>query len=136
MAKKSFSIQTPRGTIVRVKLKNGRVQAKLTWNPGFEEETERRFQSAQELLDSEVLRYSDPYVPMQTGMLKQSGQLGTEIGSGEVRYIAPYAREQYYRGRSPGESNTGPLRGRYWFERMKADKKAALLKAVKRRMGE
>lgn len=74
--------------------------------------------SAQKRLDSEVLRYADPYVPMRTGMLKDSGISGTVIGSGEVVYNAPYAKKQYYHGRIAKGS---ALRGRYWIDRMKAD---------------
>lgn len=75
---------------------------------------------AQMALDSEVLRLSDPYVPFKTGTLKNSGISGTDVGSGVVVYNAPYARKQYYGGRTPG-SHPDKLRGRYWFERMKAD---------------
>lgn len=46
----------------------------------------------QKALDSEVLRRSDPYVPMRTGALKKSGIIGTKIGSGLVQYVAPYAK--------------------------------------------
>ena len=36
----------------------------------------------QKIVDSEVLRRSDPYVPFKTGYLKSSGIRGTKIGSG------------------------------------------------------
>ena len=70
-----------------------------------------RLQKAQKFVDSEVLRKSDPYVPLKTGMLRDSGVLGTKIGSGRIRYLAPYAKKQYYKGRSSGK------RGRYWVKR-------------------
>ena len=73
---------------------------------------------AQKALDSEVLRYADPYVPFRTGMLKDSGIHGTDVGSGEVVYNAPYAKNQYRSGR---HAKGSLLRGRYWIERMKAD---------------
>ena len=44
----------------------------------------------QKIVDSEVLRRSDPYVPFKTGYLKSSGIRGTKIGSGEVMYNAVY----------------------------------------------
>lgn len=50
----------------------------------------------QKIVDSEVLRRCDPYVPFRTGALKKSGILGTKIGSGEVVYNAVYAHENYY----------------------------------------
>ena len=35
--------------------------------------------------------------PRRTGMLIKSGTLGTVIGSGEIEYLAPYARQQYHK---------------------------------------
>ena len=77
----------------------------------------------QKYIDSTVLRKSDPYVPFLSGMLKTSGISGTVIGSGTVVYNSPYARRQYYANGGNGKQGTsrGGLRGRYWFERMKAD---------------
>lgn len=80
---------------------------------------------AQVFVDSEVLRLCSPLVPFQTGMLDKSGKLGTEIGSGEVRYIAPYAAKQYY---DTAESRPyDSQRGAKWFERMKAGHKKEVL---------
>lgn len=78
----------------------------------------------QRYIDSTVLRLSDPYVPYLSGQLKLSGIRGTVIGKGEVVYNSPYARRQYYNNRGSGKEGTsrGGLRGRYWFERMKADR--------------
>lgn len=78
----------------------------------------------QKYIDSEVLRLTDPYVPMDTGTLKSSGTRSTKIGSGEVRYRTPYARKQYFSNKGSG------LRGKQWFHRSKADNKAAILKGA------
>lgn len=120
MAKnKSIIIKTPKGAVVTQHSKNGSMTAKLTWNPGFGLKMTNQFDKAQCFLDSEVLRLSSAYVPFQTGALEKSGILGTEIGSGEVRWIAPYAAAQYYKF---GTSRSyDPKRGGYWFERMKID---------------
>lgn len=72
----------------------------------------------QQHIDSEVLRRSEPYTPLRTGQLRDSGNFGTQVGSGEVKWTAIYAKAQYYSKRSPG-SATGALRGPQWFERMK-----------------
>ena len=106
----SVVIRTPRGIIVQAK--NG--TSRLVWNKNFGPERTKNFNNAQEYVDSSVLRYCDPLVPMRTGVLKRSGTLGTVIGSGEVRYIALYAKKQYYENRGKGQ------RGKLWFERMKA----------------
>lgn len=96
---------------------NGKIE--LRWNVRFSLSWMRKYTAAQKFVDSEVLRLSEPYIPLLTGTLIRTGILGTDIGSGAVKWIAPYARRQYYSRRKPG-SQTGPLRGPYWFERMKA----------------
>lgn len=70
---------------------------------------------AQQMLDSEVLRQSEPYTPLLSSALIKSGALHTVIGSGSVVWKTPYARKQYYMNRG---GNNGPLRGSRWFERM------------------
>lgn len=122
-------ITTPRGEIVTLNTKSGKTVARLTWNPGFGNEMTGAFDNVQRYVDSEVLRRSDPYVPFQTGMLKNSGILGTVLGSGEVRYIAPYGRKQYYSNRGNGTQGTarGGKRGSLWFERMKIDHADSIL---------
>ena len=107
-------IQTPRGAIVLNK--GGKVG--LKFNPTFTPKWQGRYSRAQRFVDSEILRLSEPFTPLLTGTLIKTGILGTDIGSGEVVWIAPYARAQYYSPRQPG-SATGPLRGPYWFERGK-----------------
>ncbi len=107
------NIITPRGAIIQTQ--NGK--AKLEWNTTFQR-WQGNFSAAQRFVDSEVLRLSEPYIPLLTSMLIKSGILGTNIGSGVVEWIAPYAKAQYFSKRKPG-SQTGPLRGPQWFERMK-----------------
>lgn len=78
----------------------------------------------QRYIDSEVLRLTDPYVPMDTGALKRSGTQHTKIGSGKVVYKTPYARRQYFKNKGNG------LRGKQWFHRMKADRKDEILRGA------
>ena len=112
--------------------------AGITFDPNFKKRTQADFDKKQKYIDSEVLRLSDPYVPMQTGMLKKSGISGTVIGSGKVEYTAPYAKPQYYTNAGRGKegmnntSGTKGLRGKFWFERMKADHKKEILKGLKK----
>lgn len=70
----------------------------------------------QKYIDSAVLRLCEPKVPKDEGDLIRSGITNTVIGSGEVRYRTPYARRWYY---MPAEFQDAPVRGNYWFERMK-----------------
>ena len=108
-------IETPVNRTVHT----GNGSASLTWTPRFAPKWTRKYSKAQRFVDSEVLRRSEPYTPLLTGTLVRTGILGTDVGSGRVSWIAPYAKQQYRHGRLPGTSKTGPLRGRLWFERMK-----------------
>ena len=117
-------ITTPRGRILQAA--NGK--ARLQWNPSFAARRNESFSRKQKYVDSEVLRRCSPRVPIDTGMLEKSGKLGTEIGSGEVNYIAPYAAPQYYNTAEsrPYDGN----RGAKWFERMKTEEKDDILRGA------
>lgn len=119
-------IETPRGTIIRT----GETSCELVWNEGFGNERTGMFNRKQMIVDSEVLRYCSPLIPFRTGMLEKSGTLGTILGSGEVKYVAPYARLQYYQTAETREYDR--RRGAKWFERMKTAHKADLLRAAER----
>jgi hypothetical protein len=128
MAAPHLKIVTPRGKIT---VNQKGTKAELEWNPGMGPEWTGKYDRAQQIMDTTVLRGCDKYVPMKTGMLKKSGILGTEVGSGWVNYIAPYARKRYY---TPGKigSETGPLRGFNWFERWKANEGKAAIDRVRK----
>lgn len=83
----------------------------------------------QKFIDSEVLRLTDPYVPLDTSTLEKSGTQNTKIGSGEVVYKTPYARRQYFENKGNG------LRGKQWFERMKANHKEDILRGARIKAG-
>lgn len=129
-------IRTSRGRVYVGE--NGK--AVLEWNTDFQPKWQKQYSDAQEFVDSEVLRLCEPFIPLKTSMLVKSGTLGTEVGSGVVEWIAPYARFQYYgkvmigvNSRSAyahrGERKVvtgrdlvyhgGGLRGAFWFQRMK-----------------
>ena len=120
------TIKTPRGSIIQT----GEASCELTWNSDFGRRRTAMFGRKQAIVDSEVLRYCSPLVPFRTGMLEKSGTLGTVVGSGEVRYVAPYAKQQYYH---TAESRVyAPNRGAKWLERMKTAHKKDVLKAAER----
>ena len=83
---------------------------------------------------SEVKRLCDPYVPFDTGMLKNTAQVLTD----GVLYVQPYAAVQYYTNAGSGRQvltkqnapNYKCLRGAHWDKRMMADKGDALNKSI------
>lgn len=75
---------------------------------------------AQKFFTHEVRRCCDPYVPFDTGMLKNTAIEQTKC----VVYGQPYARRQYYENKGKG------LRGKQWDKRMWADKGTEIVKSV------
>jgi hypothetical protein len=154
MAKRKIRIETPRGALYHDK----NMKAVLEWNTAeFVPRWTRKFSAVQEYVDGIVLDLSEPFVPLDTSMLKRSGDLGTVIGSGMVRWIAPYARFQYYGKVMIGEHSRsawakrgerkvvtekkltyhgGGERGSFWFERMKAAHKPQIIEGARRVMRE
>lgn len=139
MANKSFKndkliIQTPKGSIIKRSYTKGRFKGKvyyrIEWNPGFGPKMTGQLNNAQQFVDSEALRGCWPYIPYDSGVLRQSGILGTQVGSGVVEWIAPYAAAQYYKTAQTRSYN--PLCGGMWFERWKADHGQEVIKKAKK----
>jgi hypothetical protein len=141
-----------------VKIRQDKMEGNLVWNQIFSKERTQRFKDAQSFVDSECIRLMVPYTPMLNGKLMESPVLGTDVGSGHIYYLSPYARYQYY-GKLMVSSITGsayasmgekkvltnidlvhqksrhPLAGPFWFERMKADKGGQILKGAAKYAG-
>ena len=117
-----FKIETPKGAVFTTTGKNGKIIARLEWNKNFSAERSDQFNQTQRFVDSEVFT---PFLPLcslfRLVCWINLAYWGTDVGSGEVNYIAPYAAAQYYRTSvsRPYDSQ----RGAKWFERMKIDHK-------------
>lgn len=127
-------IQQPRDVstpLYTARYVNGKMT--LTWNKSFKTKWTEKYVTAQQFVDSEVLKDCEPYTPFRTGVLVFSSQLGTKIGSGTVSWITPYARYLYYGKVMVPSPFGGPKiltkrdlkfhgggkRGSFWFERAK-----------------
>lgn len=110
---------------------------------------DRRGAAAQVWLDSEILRSTEPFVPMDQGDLIGSGVRGTVPGSGLIVYNSPYAHYHYVGlvrvGRAPKKltdrkmnysqlHQAGQERGSAWFDRSKKVNLAAWIAGVERAM--
>ncbi len=106
----------------------------------------------QQYIDQEVLRRMVPFTPFDSGTLQNNGY----AKNGEVVYTVPYARFLYY-GKvmvSPSTGSTwakngeekirtqrslqfkgGPMRGAYWFLRMKTQYGQEILKGAGKLIG-
>lgn len=124
----TFNVKTP--PTKKIVLPNG--EAAFEFRQDFGARMSGGFDTTQAFVDNEVLRYSQPLIPFRSGYLVRSGKVGTVLGSGEVKYTAPYARFQYY---STAESRSyDPRRGGMWFERMKAAHKDDILSGARKMM--
>lgn len=111
-----------------VKMQLGKTTVELVWNPTFGMVRTSQFKKAQVFVDSETLRYCSPLVPFRTGTLDRSGKLGTNLGDGIVKYIAPYAAWQYYCTAQTRAYDA--QRGGMFFERMKTAHKEDIRKGT------
>ena len=141
-----------------IQIKEAKMEVNLAWKNTFGKDMTDRFSSAQKFVDSECMRLMVPYTPMLNGILMKGSALGTKIGSGHIYYLNPYARYQYY-GKLMVSSTTGsafavagekkvltdvdlihnksrhPQAGPFWFERMKADRGAQILRGAAKYAG-
>ena len=62
------------------------------WNPHFKRKRKAGLQRAQRAIDSSVLRFSEPFLPFQSGVLRNSGITGTVVGSGRVQWTRWFDR--------------------------------------------
>ncbi len=109
------------------------LNAQFQWND--RNRIPQNIERAQKYLDSQVLKDTDKYVPMRTGILAKSGIIGTVLGSGEIEYSAPYAKKMYYGTSIRFSKSRHPLACAKWFEASKAVNKKSWLAEVRRIAG-
>ena len=108
----------------------------------------------QKVVDAECMRYMGPYMPRrQAGELEHMMTMATVIGSGQIDTPGPYAHYLHegilYVSPTTGSSWAkrgevkvptdreltyagAPMRGKKWFDRMKADHRQDILEAAQK----
>ncbi len=81
--------------------------------------------ATQKLFTSEVARLSDPYVPMDTGAMKNTRIIGID----KVTYPQVYSRKQWNENKGKG------LRGKMWCLRMWADRGKEVVNTIAKFVG-
>lgn len=89
--------------------------------------------AVQMYLDNTIIQLAEPYVPFRMGALRESAELNTVIGQGEIVYATPYAKRMYYHPEY--DFNGAPMRGAHWVERMWADRGDEIIKSVAEKAG-
>ena len=121
MQEPTLKVEFPKGRIYSTK--NGSIQ--IVYNSNYVNKFNTDLNKGQAFLDERTARYLQEYVSYKTGTQEQSIPLSTDYGSGIVTIGVPYARYQAYSKKihkRVGKRGTRP------FERMKADKKSAILR--------
>lgn len=121
------------------------IDLKLRFRPGFQAEMDKGFQKVQYAFSQQVAKAVDPYVPFDTGTLKNSVNQASDFKGGKLIYNTPYARRQYYlhaegsglhtfmgnKERGQEADKYKGLRGSYWGQRAIADHKDELVQFAK-----
>lgn len=81
---------------------------------------------SQKFFTSEVARLSNPYVPFDTGTLKDTT---VKLEVDKIIYKAPYAKKQYNENKGKG------LRGKQWIPRMWADRGGEIVSSIAKLVG-
>ncbi len=105
------------------------IDLKLRFRPGFHTEMQAGYEKLQFAFSQQAAKTIDPYVPFDTGVLKNSVIQASDFKGGKLVYNTPYARKQYYLHDAGTDlrGDTG-LRGSYWGQRAIAEHKDELEK--------
>jgi hypothetical protein len=87
--------------------------------------------AAQMMLDQDVLKDSNNYIPKQIGTLEGSGIRSSLIGQGLIIWDTPYARRLYYNPQYNFSTDKNPYARGLWFEEAKAVRKGFWLDKVR-----
>lgn len=122
-------VRQPRNLVMKDK-KGAR--SLVRFNPNFSVRWTNRFTRSQARLTTSALTHCEPFIPKDTGYLILSGYLETKPEEGILKWVAKYARFQYY----SKKNRIFGLRGPYWFHRMKQLFKAAIVRDAAKGLNE
>jgi hypothetical protein len=71
-------------------------------------------------LDTQILKDSNYFIPMDTSFLMNSSLRASDIGGGLLRWDTPYARRLYYNPQYNFQKDENPNARGLWFEEAKA----------------
>lgn len=84
------------------------------------DKAKKAVEKAQVVLDEQVLKDSNFYIPKDTGELERSGVRSSVIGKGSIVWDTPYARRLYYNPQYNFSKDSNPNAQGLWFEAAKA----------------
>lgn len=77
---------------------------------------EKALDKTQFVLDTQILKDSNYFIPMDTSFLMNSSLRASDIGGGLLRWDTPYARRLYYNPQYNFQKDENPNARGLWFE--------------------
>lgn len=108
------------------------MDVKLKWGKGFFKTKAKKFEEAQEYVDTECIKLMEPYVPVAKKRFKNAGKLRDSVKiaePGKIVYTARFARSDYYATKNHKRGGN-PNAQRMWFEVMKRESGAQILRGA------
>ena len=105
-----------------IKVKTNKIPGKL----------DKAFDYAQNILDQQVLKDSNYYIPVDRGNLRESGITHSQIGKGKVVWSTKYARRLYYNPQYNFSHDKNANARGLWYEEAKANKLKSWLNLSKK----
>ena len=104
--------------------------AGLTLAPDLIVKSDKKFGKAQNAIDQKCIGIMEDYTPVARDKYKNHGKMSRshrQEKPGILINTEPKARREYY----TNKGGSGGKRGKYWFERMKLDRRGDILQAAK-----
>ena len=89
----------------------------------IKQRAEKGISYAQYVLDNQVLKDTEPFLPADTFNLRDSGIMHSKPGEGHLEWKTPYARRLYYNPQFNFSTDKHPKAQGLWFEASKAENK-------------
>lgn len=93
----------------------------IDWSEDIEERVTSAVEKAQVVLDEQVLKDSNYFIPKDTGNSEDSGLIASLIGQGQIIWDTPYIRKIYYGVDINFHTDENPNARALWFESAKAN---------------
>jgi hypothetical protein len=92
----------------------------LTEIDGLEPKMKAAVEYGQYVMDNQVLKDSNYFIPMDLRDLEKSGFLHSKLGQGKIMWKTPYAARLYYNPQYNFSKDMNPNAQGLWFEAAKA----------------
>ena len=98
--------------------------------PDFKTKSDKMFNKAQNAIDKKCIEVLEDYTPVAMDKYRNHGKMSRshrQERPGVIINPEPKARREYY----TNKGFSGGKRGKFWFERMKLDRRGEILNAAK-----